>query len=101
MNKRYEIEDKLLDILTALVKGEINIPEAKRQIFAITGIAIVDREAELPNPEPSSLDPQYGGETLHYGRVCGEVGYRRAQQDMVKKGWVEEVKDVAMGTRYR
>ena len=89
---RDEVRKQIKDIIHQFLHRKLNVDQLCESILALDGIAIVDREAELPNPEPSSLDPQYEGETLHYGRVCGEMGYRRAQQDMVKKGWVEEVK---------
>ena len=89
---RDEVRKQIKDIIHQFLHRKLNVDQLCESILALDGIAIVDREAELPNPEPSSPDPQYEGETLHYGRVCGEMGYRRAQQDMVKKGWVEEVK---------
>ena len=97
MNKRDEVREQIASKIAMFVVsgGGFVAPKDVQKlvngILALDGLAVVDREAELPNPEPSSLDPQYEGETLHYGRVCGEMGYRRAQQDMVKKDWVEEV----------
>ena len=105
MTKRDKVREQIKKILDEMISqqltAQVNQPDAfypdvsfyADQILAIPDIAIVDREAELPDPESSSLDPQYEGEILQYGRVCGEMGYRRAQQDMVKKDWVKEIKN--------
>ena len=88
MRKRDEVREQIYEIVS---DDKLTYTQIVERIINLSSIAVVDREVELPNPEPSSLDLQYEGETLLYGRVCGEMGYRRAQQDMVKKGWVEEV----------
>jgi len=86
MNKRYEIEDKLLDILFSLAaKEEINIPEAKRQILALDGIAIVEREAKLP--AFARVDVEGKPEVGRY-----YDGYKDGQEDMLEAGWVKEMK---------
>jgi len=55
-------------------------------ILSISGLAVVDREAEPPVREPPyNLDER--------DDVLRSVGYAEAQQDMIKEGWVYEVKD--------
>ena len=56
------------------------------KILSIKGLAVVDREAEPPDREPPyNLDER--------DDVLRSVGYAEAQQDMIKEGWVYEVKD--------
>jgi len=75
---RDGVEKDLLEI------GGMN--SAMVQIILVhPNIAIVDREAELPaNP--------YGKPLLYEG-TGHRVSYDKAQQDMLKAGWVKEVKD--------
>lgn len=54
------------------------------QILSKPEIAVVDREAEAPKVE-SGMFPQIG--------ACASDGYSQGIQDMLKEGWVKEVKD--------
>ena len=83
---RDEVREQIADILDenlilhSIIQGEPvfilknKLPLIAAQILALKGVIVVDRDAELPNPEPSSLDPQYEGETLHYVRDVVAVG---------------------------
>jgi len=93
MSNKYEVvEDKLLDILVELVKEHINIPEAKRQILATDGIAIVDPKAELPENRYKCHCNQTERDIFSGVNDWGYHAYEEAQQRMLKEGWVKEVK---------
>lgn len=57
------------------------------QILSIKELAIVDREAKLPEC-PTKADETKDIEIHRY-----KQGYRQAQQDMLKEGWVKEIKE--------
>ena len=90
MSKRDEIKEQLRNILSeelitytgiTVSISQAYINKLIDQILALEGLAIVDREAKLP-------DPTYGSD---YNLLFS--GYRQAQQDMTEQGWVKEVKD--------
>ena len=57
---------------------EANIEEMVNQILTIPELAVVDREAELP--------------PIRVNHPLEETGYRWAQEDILKEGWVKEIK---------
>ena len=63
------------------------VSETIDQILAIENLAIVDRDAELPtNPWHQN------GIKYRNGLEDQRIVYERAQQDMLKAGWVREIK---------
>ena len=88
MSKRDEAKEQLRNILSeelitytgiTVTISQAYINKLIDQILALEGLAIVDREAKLP-------DPTYGSD---YNLLLS--GYRQAQQDMTEQGWVKEV----------
>lgn len=66
-----------------LIKAILSIPE----------LAIVDRGTELPeNPHRKTLELQ------PYLNNISHKAYKVSQQDILKAGWVKEVKDEASNT---
>ena len=91
MSKRDEVREQIarvfynFDTLPEFEPGKYY--KQIDQILAIDGIAVVDRQAELPeNPH----EKEY--EVARSQRLLSIAIYAFAQQDMLKKGWVKEVK---------
>ena len=88
----FEVEDKLLDVLVALVKEEINVPEAKRQILAIPGIAIGGGEVELP--AFARVDVEGKPEVGRYYDGYAEISFKAGIREVVE--WIEQYSHASM-----
>ena len=102
MSGYYHKEEKMSEIRDK-VKQEIKLRIRQRSatddwmlegivnsILSIPEIAVVDREAELPEnpfPKPRLNNPSSANLARYYS-------YQRAQQDMLENSWVKEIKDV-------
>ena len=91
MNKRYEVREQIEDIIHQFLHRKLNVDQLCESILALDGIAIVAREAELPeNPyPPSEGGPPFSGARME--RWHNASIYEKAQQDMLEEGWVKEV----------
>jgi len=88
MSEKLESVLGQLEEIVAEVIGDVSGVGALRyyaeKILDVPGIAVVDRRAELPKMTEILL-----GATWEEQR---EVSYSQAQQDMLRAGWVKEVR---------
>jgi len=88
-----EIRDRVKTQITAIVTGTARLKCAE-QVLSIPELAIVDRKAELPdNPHSESHYSFGGGSKFRHGNNPLHLAYKHAQQDMLKAGFVKEIKD--------
>ena len=87
---RDEVRKQIKDIIHQFLHRKLNVDQLCESILALDGIAIVDREAGLPSNPYKYFDPYINEEILY--KENHKI-YARAQQDMLKQGWVKEVKD--------
>ena len=77
---------------TGLEEKALNTMElTKAMVTSIPEIAIVDRKAELPICPDIIRDMEESGPTIKRFLHTRMGGYKQAQQDMVKQGWIKEV----------
>lgn len=86
-----EIRNRIIKEMVDIISGKKYVPgssfdeyELALSLLGINGLAVVDRKAELPMYKAGRAVDTW----IAVWRVC----YRLAQEDMLKAGWVKEVK---------
>ena len=87
MRKRDEVREQIYEIVS---DDKLTYTQIVERIINLPSIAVVDREAGLPSNPYKFFDPSINEEILY--KENHKI-YARAQQDMLKQGWVKEVKD--------
>ena len=87
MSKRDEVRERIYEIVS---DDKLTYTQIVERIINLPSIAVVDREAGLPSNPYKYFDPYINEEILY--KENHKI-YARAQQDMLKQGWVKEVKD--------
>jgi len=87
MRKRDEVREQIYEIIS---DNKLTYTQIVERIINLPSIAVVDREAGLPSNPYKYFDPYINEEILY--KENHKI-YARAQQDMLKQGWVKEVKD--------
>jgi len=89
---KEEIDNRLRGFIISYNQAEdsyqqlLIVEKYRNYILSIPELAVVDRNAELPDNPFTYPHPMV--------RVSEQrAAYMRAQQDMLKAGWVKEVKD--------
>ena len=94
MSKRDEVKEQLRNILSeelitytgiTVTISQAYINKLINQILALEGLAIVDREARLPENPYLSVSAR-SMEQWHDTAIC-----EQARQEMIREGWVKEV----------
>ena len=86
MPKRDEVREQIYKIVS---DDKLTYMQIVERIINLPSIVVVDREAGLPASPYKFFDPSINEEILY--KYDYKV-YARAQRDMLKQGWVKEVK---------
>ena len=86
MSKRDEVRERIYEIVS---DDKLTYTQIVERIINLPSIAVVDREAGLPSNPYKYFDPYINEEILY--KENHKI-YARAQQDMLKQGWVKGVK---------